>query len=65
MGALPAVAEAFSDIDGLLVAVETLITKKQATMEQLLSGKGMMQQLPTGCVRLVERETLTERTAAA
>ena len=34
-------------------------------MEQLLSGKGMMQQLLTGCVRLVERETLTERTATA
>ena len=34
-------------------------------MEQLLSGKGMMQQLQTGRVRLVEPETLTERTAAA
>lgn len=45
--------------------METLITKKQATMERLLSGKGMMQQLLTGCVRLVEPETLTERTATA
>ena len=45
--------------------METLITKKQATMEHLLSGKGMMQQLLTGGVHLVEPETLTERAAAA
>lgn len=38
-----AIAEAFSDVDRLLVAVEALIAKKQtiqqATMEQLLTGK--------------------------
>ena len=34
-----AIAEALSDVDGLLGALEKLIAKKQAAMQQLLAGK--------------------------
>ena len=34
-----AIADALSDMDGLLAALEALIAKKQATMQQLLTGK--------------------------
>ena len=34
-----AIAEALSDVDGLLAALEALIAKKRATMQQLLTSK--------------------------
>jgi len=45
-----AIAEALSNVDGLLGALEALIAKKRAIKQ------GMMQQLLTGRVRLVEPE---------
>jgi len=67
-----AIAEALSDGDRLLEALEALIVKKraikQAAMHQLITRtfkQGMMQQLLTGRVRLVKPDAMAQGAAAS
>ena len=64
-----AIAEALSDVDGLLGALEALIAKKRAIKQAAMQHKtravkqGMMQHLLTGRVRLVKPEMAAGQTA--
>ena len=64
-----AIADALSDVDGLLGALEALIAKKRAIKQAAMQHKtravkqGMMQHLLTGRVRLVKPEMAAGQTA--
>ena len=66
-----AIAEALSDVDGLLGALEALIAKKRAIKQAAMQHKtravkqGMMQHLLTGRVRLVKPEMAAGQTAGS